>query len=139
MNTYITIQEASERIGVSIVSLHGYKNTKYQQFRHKPIGAKVVLFDILGYEKQANLMESLKAKAGLFIEYLREIEGITYSDMAILSKTCVSTLSDHSFGEKVALKLVRAFAIQRPYHLKRFDKYYSYKTAPIRKSVKILG
>jgi len=126
----VTIKQASELIGVSVVSLHGKKNTKYSRFRHNTPG-KIIMFDIDGYRKQEDLRISLTEKCKLMVEYMVHIENFTYSWIAKSAKVNVQSVASTDYAYPLAIKIVRAIAKLRPFTLIRFDEYYRWKTAPM--------
>ena len=132
----VSIQEASDRLGISIVSLHGNANTKYEKFRHREEGKKL-LFDIQGFEHREALREELREKTKLLVEYLRHIEGMGYGVIAKLAGIDSQNVYSGIYGYGTALKIVRSVAYSLPFHLLRFDEYYGYKTAPIVRRIPI--
>ena len=126
----ITIQQASEELGLSIASLHGTNANKYQRFRVKTEDSRVIMFDIDGFLKWQGLKESLKEKSKLLVEYLHFICDMPYSKIAQLAKTNVTTVQALNYGYEIALRIVRQIAYIFPFHLIRFDEYYSWKPAP---------
>lgn len=133
----ITIQQAADELGISVVSLHGTNGNQYQDFRHKTENSRVIMFDIDGYLELQNKKESLTEKAKLFVEYLFHIEGMSYVEMAkIANLKNHQQISTCIFGFKYARKFVRAFSIHRPFHIMRFDQYYNWQPhAPIKVKV----
>lgn len=129
----VRIKEASERLGISIVSLHGKKGTKYTPFRHKIDGSKTVMFDIAGFEYRESLKEQLTEKTKLFIEYLYHIEKLNYAEQARVAKIDHQALYALNFGYKFAIKFMRMFALLKPLSIVRFDEYYGWETAAIKR------
>lgn len=134
----ITIQEASERIGISVASLHGKENKKYKRFRKNIPSSRVMMFDIKGYEKMEGLNIQLISRVGQLIEYLNKEENMKYSYIAKMTRSHIAAISSLKFGIDVAFRVAKILATQRPFHVQRFDEYYGWKHIP-RKTIKVLG
>ena len=133
----ITIQQASEELKISVGSLYGTNKNRYQNFRHRTED-KTIMFDIDGYLKMQGDKESLTEKTMLFVEYLNKVEGMGYTDISTLTGQNKQQMASLTFGFKYAYKLIKAFATQRPFHLKRFDEYYGWDHVQLQ-TKKILG
>lgn len=125
MNGYMRVKEASEALGVTDGTI--VTSAKYKPFYIKAKeGKREAWFDLMGYRKRQEMEESLLRTAQLFIEYLVHEENITYSYMASKCNIKVQALANHQFSVKRAYRLVRWFAVNRPYLIKRFDEYYGW-------------
>jgi len=130
---YITIKEAAEVIGVSVVAMHGNgRKNKYEPFKVRIPDRRVQLFDINAYKDREDLKVSLTEQTKLLVEYLYHIEGMAYTTIAKLSEVGVTMIHQLNFGFDNALKIARAIKDLRRFHFARYHTYYNY---PYRRTV----
>jgi len=123
----ITLKEAAEVIGISVVAMHGNgKKNKYESFKVRTPERRVQMFDINAYKEREDLKVSLTEQTKLLVEYLYHIEGMAYTMIAKLSKVGVTMIHQLNFGFDNALKIARAIKYLRRFHFKRYHEYYNY-------------
>jgi len=119
--TLIPFREAQRILGIGSGTLfQGSK--KYEKYMYKGEG-----FDILGYQKEQELLDRVKQMTALFVEYLHHIEGLSYYQMGKVTGVNAVAVGDHSFGVRGALKILSTYARVNPEVVERFDSYYNFK------------
>jgi len=123
----ITIKEAAEVIGVSVVAMHGKgRQNKYEPFKVRTPERRVQMFDINAYKEREDLKVSLTEQTKLLVEYLYHIEDMAYTTIAKLSGVSISMIHQLNFGFDNALKIAKAVKDLRRFHFARYHEYYNY-------------
>lgn len=119
--TLIPFREAQRILGLSDAGLF-QGSFKYEKFIYKGRG-----FNLEAYQKQEELFDRITKMTMLFVEYLKNIEDINYTQMEVLVGVSKTSLSAHSFGYKASLRVLSGYAVNRPELIARFDSYYNFK------------
>ena len=77
-------------------------------------------FDMGAYEEHEAMEDFFIKQTQLFVEYLKHIENISYSQIARATNSHSSVITEHKFGINLARKICKEF---KPY-IKKFDAYY---------------
>jgi hypothetical protein len=124
--SHVPLKEACEVLEITEGAICASK--KYKPFYHKSDPKKrKASFDLKGYRHREDIETQLTEKAKLFVEYLLHIENMTAKQIEIVAKVPNQCIYTHQFSTGMALRLVKAFAIHRPFHLKRFDEFYTWE------------
>ena len=126
MKRLVSFEIAAEELGYSTTC--GFSDQKSHLIKYV-VGdkRKHKLFDIGKYKHDKIIEEELVEKSKLLIEYLYHIERVSYHAISKISNVGVTNIHSLRYGFTVAQKIVNAFAIYRPFHLKRFDEYYGWE------------
>lgn len=120
----ISVKEASVLLGLKDDSaLHQPKYKRF--FLDKVDGNR--MFDFEACKKRLELEERILEMTKLFVEYVYHIEEVKYADMSKVLDVSIQALSQHSFGHKLATKMLINAKLYKPYWLSRFDEYYNFK------------
>lgn len=123
---YIRLKTAAEILGVDSSTL--VTSNKHKPFHIKSKeGKNESYFDLNGFLRREALEEELKAKSSLFVEYMRHIENITYTQIAKVAKTSIQAIASHNYSLKKAIEMVSWYRDNKPEYIDRFDKYYGWK------------
>ena len=121
----VRLKDAAEELEVDMCNL--ITSNRYNQFHIKTGKRRESYFDIGEFMYIDELRESLLTKCKLFVEYLYHEENISYADMGRIGIIAVQSLHNHNFGFDKALEFVTWWAMNRPFHLARFDEFYNWK------------
>ncbi len=125
--SFIPLELAAEQLNVTSACLVRDCN-KYRQFFKKAEPKKRnAMFDVTAFLHAEEIKTELVEKTKLLTEYLHHEEGMSYIQMATLSKVAVQQIAPCIYGYTAALKISIAIRDRKPYLFKRFHEYYGWK------------
>ena len=121
-----TIEEAAEILGLKPCTLVQKYMAKYHQ--KASTGRRNAKFNVDQYLKDKELEDELVSKTGLFVEYLRHIEDITYTEMSNKTGICLNSINQLRFGMDSAMKFCQYYREKETNLWDNFHTYYNWRS-----------
>lgn len=133
--SHVSLKEACNYLDVEDCTI--INSAKYNAFyKRSDKGTKNASFNLSGYLKYRDTMDSLTEKVKLLIEYLHHEEKVSYQSLSNLTGVHVQAIALHTFAYKKALIIAVYVREFMPFHFKRFDEYYDWKQSTKEPTIK---